>query len=59
MAVAWAISVCFVKYRKLTIEYLNNSNLDNFTYNKALQKIRESNRVSKEDKEWAKKMKNR
>ena len=59
MAVAWAISVCFVKYRELTMEYLYNNNLDDFTYNKSLQKIRESNRVSKEDKEWAKKMKNR
>ena len=57
MAVAWAISVCFVKFRNKTLEFLGNSNLDNFTYNKTLQKIRESNRVSKEDKDMVKRMK--
>lgn len=57
MAVAWAISVCFVKFRDKTLDFLKCCNLDDFTYNKTLQKIRESNRVSKEDKEMAKKMK--
>lgn len=57
MAAAWLISVMFVKYREYTLSYLNNNHLDDFTYNKALQKIRESNRVSKEDKELMKKIK--
>ena len=57
MAAAWLISVIFVKYRDYTLSYLNNSSLDDFTYNKALQKIRESLRVGKEDKELVKKMK--
>ena len=57
MAAAWLISVMFVKYREYTLSYLNNSSLDDFTYNKALQKIRESLRVGKEDKELVKKMK--
>lgn len=57
MAAAWLISTMFVKYRDYTLLYLNNNSLDNFTYNKALQKIRESNRVTKEDKELVKKMK--
>ena len=57
MAAAWLISVMFVKYRDYTLSYLNNNRLDDFTYNKALQKIRESNRVTKEDKELVKKMK--
>lgn len=57
MAAAWLISVMFVKYRDYTLSYLNNSSLDDFTYNKALQKIRESLRVGKEDKELVKKMK--
>lgn len=57
MAAAWLISVMFVKHREYTLAYLNNNSLDNFTYNKALQKIRESLRVSKEDKELVKKMK--
>jgi len=57
MAVAWAISIAYIKYPKLTMEYLQNNNLDNFTYNKALQKIIESSRISKEEKEILKKMK--
>lgn len=50
MAVAWLISVCFVKYRDKTINYIKNNKLDNFTHNKSIQKIKESLRVSKEDK---------
>lgn len=57
MAAAWLISTMFIKYKDYTLSYLNNNSLDNFTYNKALQKIRESNRVTKEDKELVKKMK--
>lgn len=50
MAVAWLISVCFVKYRDKTIKYIKDNKLDNFTHNKAIQKIKESFRVSSEDK---------
>ncbi len=50
MGVAWAISVCFVKEREKTLAYLSECPLDNFTYNKSLQKIRESLRVSAQDK---------
>lgn len=51
MAVAWAVSVCFVKYPVETWEYLKRDRLDVFTHNKAIQKIRESFRVSREDKD--------
>ena len=57
MAVAWLLSMCFVKFRDRTMAYFTNCNLDDFTYNKALQKTRESLRVSKEDKETLKEMK--
>lgn len=50
MAIAWLISMCFIKYEEETLTYLENNNLDNFTYNKALQKIIESTRVDKEKK---------
>lgn len=50
MAVAWAVSVCFVKQRQATISYLSACNLDDFTYNKSIQKMIESFRVSEEDK---------
>ena len=57
MAVAWTVSVVFVKFQKKTLKYLKNNNLDDWTYNKALQKIIESFRVSKEMKEKIKRMK--
>lgn len=57
MAVAWGLSVCFVKFRDKTLSFLQNCKIDRFTYNKAIQKIRESCRVSEEDKEILKKMK--
>lgn len=57
MAVAWAVSVCYVKFEDITLEYLNNNNLDDFTYNKSLQKICESLKVDKERKFLIKSMK--
>lgn len=51
MGVAWAISVIFVKYEQKARNFLSNNKLDNFTFNKSLQKIIESNRVSKEVKD--------
>lgn len=57
MAVAWAISVCYVKFRDKTLKLLKTKELDIFVQNKAIQKIRESFRVSDEDKEMLKKYK--
>ncbi len=57
MAIAWAISICYIKQREKTLEYLNKSQLDDFTYNKAIQKILESTRISKEEKVMLKKLK--
>lgn len=57
MAIAWLISVLFVKDREKTLYYLKNNHLPTFTYNKTLQKIIESNRVSKLDKEMIRGMK--
>ena len=51
MGVAWAISIFYIKQPQLTLPMLQQNNLDTFTHNKAIQKIRESFRVSKEDKE--------
>ncbi len=50
MAAAWALSICFVKYPEKTMAYLTKNTLDDFTYNKTLQKITESFRVNKETK---------
>lgn len=57
MAIAWLISMCYIKYKGRTLTFLKNNKLDDWTYNKSIQKIIESNRVTKEDKEMLKKMK--
>lgn len=57
MAVAWAISICYIKYPGITEQYLHKNRLDDFTYNKTLQKIIESRCARKEEKEMIKKMK--
>jgi len=57
MAVAWAISICYVKDPLVTMNYLRNNSLDDFTYHKALQKITESNRVEKDAKKLFRQMK--
>lgn len=56
MAVAWAISVCYVKFPKKTESIFEENLLDDFTHNKSIQKIRESYRVPKESKERLQKM---
>ena len=57
MAVAWCLSICLIKYYDQTIEYLNNCHLDDFTYQKSIQKAIESYRITKEQKEELKEMK--
>ncbi len=57
MAIAWLISICYIKYKEKTIIFLKNNKLDNWTYNKTIQKIIESNRVSNSDKDILRKMK--
>ena len=57
MAVAWAISICLIKFYERTIKYLKNCRLDKFTYNKALQKAIESYRITNEQKQELRKMK--
>lgn len=57
MAVAWAVSICYVKLPERTMQYLKNNTLDDFTYNKSLQKITESLQVDKETKAIIRSMK--
>lgn len=58
MAVAWTLAEIGIKYYDKLIKYLKGNNkLDTFTYNKTLQKLRESYRISSEQKEELKKMK--
>lgn len=57
MAIAWAISICLIKFYDLTIAYLKTANLDKFIYNKALQKSIESYRITEEQKNILRSMK--
>ena len=57
MAVAWAILICLIKYYGDTVEYLKKSKIDNWTYNKAIQKAIESYRIPDEKKQELRKMK--
>ena len=59
MAAAWLLSICYVKFPQKTDEYLKHSKLDNWTYNKGIQKICESLRVDKDTKIMLKSLKRR
>ena len=57
MALAWILSVCFVKFRDKTLMLLEKKTFSKFVQNKAIQKCRESFRVSAEDKQLLQKYK--
>ncbi len=57
MAVAWTLQVAFVKFPKETMQLLENNKIDNWTYNKALQKIIESYRIEEKTKQKIRSMK--
>ena len=55
MAVAWLVATAMAKCRDKTVEYMEGEGrnvLNKFAFNKALQKMRESFRVSPDDKQW-------
>lgn len=49
MANAWLISKCLVKYYDKTYKFLLNCSLDDWTYNKAIQKAIESYQIKNKD----------
>lgn len=57
MAAAWALAECYTHFPERTMAYLPGSALDDFTFNKALQKMRESRRISGADKQRLQAMK--
>lgn len=59
MAIAWLISICYIKFPKETKQYLRDNKLSDFAYNKSIQKIIESRRISEEEKNKLRKMKRR
>jgi len=57
MAVSWCVSVCYFKFPDITMSYLKNNKLDDFTYNKSLRKIMESLKIDGEQKKIIRSMK--
>ena len=57
MMQAWLIATAAAKCRDKTLKFLESNHLNDFTQNKAIQKMRESYRISKEDKEYILKLK--
>lgn len=51
MAQAWLLSICYREFPKETLPVLERNALNDFTHNKAIQKITESLKVPKEGKE--------
>lgn len=50
MGAAWAAATALAKFPEKTFEFFRNCGLDDWTYNKAIQKMIESRRVSEETK---------
>lgn len=57
MALAWAISICLIKYYDQTLILLDKYKFNDFVYNKALQKACESYRIDNNKKLKLKSMK--
>ena len=57
MALAWAISICLIKYYDQTLTLLDKYKFSDFVYNKSLQKACESYRISNKKKLKLKSMK--
>ena len=52
MAEAWLVCELYIKYPKETLPFIKQNRLNKFTHNKAISKIHDSYRISKEDKEY-------
>lgn len=59
MGVAWGIATAYAKFPEQTHAYLLDNHLDDYTYNKAIQKMIESYRITPEQKEVLRGMKRR
>lgn len=57
MAIAWLISVCLVKCYDISLSFFINFKLDDWTYNKAIQKSIESYRLTDTQKNYLKTLK--
>ena len=53
MAVAWAISICYINYPDKTFEFLKRTKISPWVFNKSIQKITESIKIGKNLKDKA------
>ena len=57
MIIAWLLAEMFIKFREKTLNFFETGKINDFVINKAVQKCRDSFRVSKEDKKMLLKFK--
>ena len=57
MGIAWGIATAYAKFPKETHAFLLENHLDDFTFNKSIQKMIESYRIAPEEKEMLRAMK--
>ena len=56
MAAAWLLQGCMAKFEEKTFEYMKNASVNDWVFNKAISKMRESFKVDNEMKETLKTM---
>ena len=56
MAIAWLLCECVIKKRSETLSFINKNNLNSFVLKKTISKCSDSFRISDEDKEMLKKL---
>lgn len=59
MAAAWLLSYCLIYFYNVTYNFLINNSFDIFIYNKGIQKAIESRRISLDNKDKLRKIKNK
>lgn len=57
MAISWTICEMYIKYKDKTLKYMKKNKLNCFVQNKTISKIKDSYRISKEEKEYLNQLK--
>ena len=57
MAVAWAISICYINYPDKTFEFLKRTKISPWVFNKSIQKITDSTKIGKDLKDKVRNLK--
>ncbi len=57
MAISWTICEMYIKYKDKTLKYMKKNKLNSFVKNKTISKIKDSYRISMEEKEYLSQLK--